>query len=329
MPCECRRRTSAAAVLAAALVSAAAPAHGQSRQAGAAIQAVRQAILDAEDRRAPRDADLRVLLDGAQHPSETVQRMAVRALGRLERPALAASIEPALASPFPSVRAAAAEALGQAAATGDGNAAAAAQAALLKQLGVERDQAVIGAACWTLGRLPYTTAQAARSAEVTLLVAALPLDAPAGASMPLQLGVARGLESLLRRSAKLFTPSQETARRLKQMAVDRRKPRRPDEAEDTARIRRLAISALTASKLADEATITAAAADPDAQVRRLALLAMAAAPPGAVSGEARSKLMAAGFADPDDLVRYEALRIHARSLTGASADWAPVFARAG
>jgi len=313
-------------VLAAALVSAAAPAHGQPRQAGAAIQAVRQAIFEAEDRRAPRDADLRVLLDGAQHANEAVQRLAVRALGRLERPALAASIEPALSSPFPSVRAAAAEALGQAVATGDGNAAAAAQAALLKQLGVERDQSVIGAACWTLGRLPYTTAQAARSAEVALLVAALPLDGPAGASMPLQLGVARGLESLLRRSAKLFAPSQEAARRMKQMAVDRRKPRRPEEAEDTARIRRLAVSALTASKLADEATITAAAADPDAQVRRLALLALAAASPGAVSGEARSKLMAAGFADPDYLVRYEALRIHARSLTGALADWAPVFA---
>jgi cyclophilin family peptidyl-prolyl cis-trans isomerase len=35
--------------------------------------------------------------------------------------------------------------------------------------------------------------------------------------------------------------------------------------------------------------------------------------------------MKAALADPDPLVRYEALRIHARSLTGAGADWAPVF----
>ncbi|MGE5200385.1 MAG: peptidylprolyl isomerase, partial [Rhodospirillaceae bacterium] len=75
----------------------------------------------------------------------------------------------------------------------------------------------------------------------------------------------------------------------------------------------------------DAETIAAASADPDAQVRRLALIALAAAAPGAVPGEARLKLMAAGFADPDYLVRYESLRTHARSLTGGSADWAPVF----
>jgi cyclophilin family peptidyl-prolyl cis-trans isomerase len=39
--------------------------------------------------------------------------------------------------------------------------------------------------------------------------------------------------------------------------------------------------------------------------------------------------MAAGLADADYLVRYEALRIHARSLTGAFADWAPVFTALG
>jgi cyclophilin family peptidyl-prolyl cis-trans isomerase len=286
---------------------------------------VRQAIFEAEDRRAPTEADLTVLRDGTRHPNESVQRMAVRALGRLERPALAGDIEPLLGSPFPSVRATAADALGQAVTSGSHVEAVAVQAALQQRLRTERDEEVIGAVCWTLGRLPYSTAQAARSAEVTLLVTALPLDASPNAPLALRLGVARGLESLLRRQARVFTPSQETVRRLKQMARDRRKPRRPDQAQDILRVRRLAMSALAASKQGDEATVTVAAADPDAQVRRLALMAMAAAAPAAVPETARARLMAAALADPDYLVRYEALRIHARSLTGGSADWAPVF----
>ena len=287
---------------------------------------MRQAIFEAEDRRAPTEADLKTLLDGTRHPSEAVQRMAIRALGRLERPALVGQIEPALSSTFAPVRAAAAEALGQAVSGAGADASGAVQAALLKHLGRERDQAVIGAICWTLGRLPYATAQAARSAEVTLLVAALPLDAPSRGSMALPLGVARGFESLLRRNARLFTPAPETVRRLKQMALERRKPRRQDEAEDLIRVRRLAMAALASSKQADEATVTAAAADPDGQVRRLAIVALAAAPAAVVPSEARAKLMAAALADPDALVRFEALRIHARSLVGAFTDWAPVFA---
>ena len=310
------------------------PAPGQSsagaqkqvRPDAASIQAVRQAIFEAEDRRAPTEADLRTIVDGARHRSEVVQRQAVRALGRLERPALVGEIERALSSPSAEVRMAAVEALGQAVSGSGGDAAAAVQAVLLKHMRVERDQGVAGAICWTIGRLPYATAQAARVAEVTLLTAGLALDSPAGAPLALQLGVARGFESLLRRNARLFTPAQETLRRLTRMALERRRPRRTDDAEDTVRVRRLAVSALSATRQADEATIAAAAADPDGQVRRLAIVALAAAPAGVVPSRSRAKLMAAALADPDALVRYEALRIHARSLVGAFTDWAPVFA---
>jgi cyclophilin family peptidyl-prolyl cis-trans isomerase len=239
----------------------------------ASIQALRQAIFEAEDRRAPTAADLETLQTGARHPDEAVQRMAVRALGRLER-----------------------------------------------------DAAVVGAVCWTLGRLPYSAPQAVRTAEVTLLVAALPLDSNAGRPLPLRLGLARGLEALLRRNARVFTPSAETVRRMKQLALDRPAPRRGEDPEDVARVRRLALAALAAAKQADEATLMAAAADPDGQVRRLAIAALGAAPPALVSATARASLMKTALAAPDPLVRYEALRSHARSLTGAGADWAPVFA---
>ena len=322
---SCRTPTIACAAVACALLLVAVRAQGQDRSDSASVQTVRQAIFEAEDRRAPTEADLKTLLDGTRHPSEAVQRMAIRALGRLERPALVGQIEPALSSTFAAVRAAAAEALGQAVSGAGADASGAVQAALLKHLGRERDQAVIGAICWTLGRLPYATAQAARSAEVTLLVAALPLDAPSRGSMALPLGVARGFESLLRRNARLFTPAPETVRRLKQMALERRKPRRQDEAEDLIRVRRLAMAALASSKQADEETIAAAAADPDAQVRRLALVAMAATAAGSIPESARARFVAAGLADPDYLVRYEALRIHGRTLATGAADWGPVI----
>ncbi len=322
-------RSGAAATVAAAacaLLFVSGRAIGQPRAAAASIQAVRQAIFESEDRRAPTEADVQILRDGTRHPSEAVQRQAVRALGRLERPALVGDIQPMLSSPFASVRTAAAEALGQAASGTAPELADAVQAILLQRLRAERDQGVTGAICWTLGRMPYATAQAARSAEAALLAAALPLDSDAGPPLPLRLGLARGFEALIRRNARAFTPSAETVRRMKQLALARLTPRRGEDPEDLIRVRRLALAALASAKQADEATLTAAAVDPDGQVRRLALMAMAATPPGSIPVAARARFTAAGLADPDHWVRYEALRIHTRSLIGAFADWTPVFA---
>ena len=321
---RCTLRLPAVAVLS-LLVASPSQAQTGSTAASTSIQALRQAIFEAEDRRAPTAADLEALLNGARHPDEAMQRMAVRALGRLERAALVGSIEPALSSRFASVRAVGAGALGQAVASG-GEAVAAVQAVLLKRLAVERDPAVVGAMCWTLGRLPYSAPQAVRTAEVTLLVAALALDSDAGLPLAQRLGLVRGFEALLRRNARVFTPSAETVRRMKQFALDRRQPRRGEDSEDLARVRRLALAAVGSSKQADEATLTAAATDPDDQVRRLAVVALAGAPPALVPAAARATLMKAALADPGPLVRYEALQIHTRSLVGAFADWAPVFA---
>ena len=84
-------------------------------------------------------------------------------------------------------------------------------------------------------------------------------------------------------------------------------------------------TALPASDMSDlRSAITAAAADPDSQVRRLAIVALAGAPPGLVPEPVRASLMKAALADPDPLVRYEALRIHARSLSGAGAETIPL-----
>src|SRR5207245_2291439 len=75
---------------------------------------LRAGILMAEMRRASRPHDLAVIRSGLQSDNADVVRAAVRALGRLERPALAVEILPFLKSAFPEVRAEAANALAQA-----------------------------------------------------------------------------------------------------------------------------------------------------------------------------------------------------------------------
>src|SRR5207237_5065401 len=81
----------------------------------AAQPPARAAILLAEDRRAPTPRDVAVLRTGARSRNPETARVAVRAMGRLERPELIPDILALLRSPFPEVRAEAADAAGQAA----------------------------------------------------------------------------------------------------------------------------------------------------------------------------------------------------------------------
>jgi hypothetical protein len=64
----------------------------------------RHAIIAAEDARAPTQASLDVLLAGARSSKPAIQRLAVRALGRLERPELAGTIALLTARNAPSGR---------------------------------------------------------------------------------------------------------------------------------------------------------------------------------------------------------------------------------
>src|SRR5688500_12677308 len=75
----------------------------------------RLTILQAEDRRAPTARDLSILRLGARGRDGANALIAVRALGRLERPALISDLLPALRHALPEVRAEAANAIGQAA----------------------------------------------------------------------------------------------------------------------------------------------------------------------------------------------------------------------
>jgi len=319
------------------LVLVALPATAQTRRQPAVgtVAATRLAIVAAEDRRAPTPRDLAVIRAGVHSADAQTVRVAVRALGRLERPELIADIVPSLKHALPEVRAEAANAIGQAAqgwmhqpaSTAPRTNLDAAVAALTTRLNVEADpnvRAVIGD---TIGRLPYTTAEQVGKAEQTLLDLMARSQTAAD-----RLGVARGLEELVRLHRTLSPPDADLLAALRTLAsmatlrsdVDlaagtaRQPPRQParqpprqraasapDPARD-ARVRRLALAALIDADSVDEAVIRRAVADPDVQVRRLAMRAASSSRIG--SADVGAGVLKQGLADASPMVRLEALR---------------------
>ena len=103
-PGACRRLCLAAGVL-----LLAAPAHGQT------VPSARVSVFRAEGLRAPTPRDLTTLRVASRSRDGLTAKLAVRALGRLERPSVISTIVPALKHPVPENRAEAANALAQAA----------------------------------------------------------------------------------------------------------------------------------------------------------------------------------------------------------------------
>src|SRR5438477_4079226 len=111
------------------------------------IPPARLAILQAESRGATAARDLAIIRAGVTSGDAQTVRIAVRALGRLERSALIGDLLPTLRHALPEVRAEAANAIAQAAqglnhdpTAGGSNAAAA--AALIARLKIEADASV-------------------------------------------------------------------------------------------------------------------------------------------------------------------------------------------
>jgi cyclophilin family peptidyl-prolyl cis-trans isomerase/HEAT repeat protein len=281
-------------------------------------EAQRQAILAAEDSRARTQVSLEVLLSGARSSNWRIQQLAVRALGRLERPELADAIAPLVAARRPAVRAEAANALGQAVSTTPAQAGPASQR-LLARLTVEKDPAVRGAICETLGRLPYASAGDVERAEAALYDAswqgsyrwtpgssASRIDP---APLPALTGAVKGLESLYRTRAKLWRPSPLPLIRLRVLAIYMPKAGKGAAKPGEVEVRRLATAALVAGRVPDAATFGFLSKVPDPQTRRLAAI-------GLTSGDqpdAEAKTIVRQLlVDPSPMVRYEALRAYGR-----------------
>jgi peptidyl-prolyl cis-trans isomerase B (cyclophilin B) len=243
-----------------------------------------------------------VIRNGLRGRDADTVRIAVRALGRLERPSLIADILPLLRHSIPAVRAEAANAVAQAAQGGatnalvaEGKASAAAQSALAERLTVETESSVRAAICEAIARLPYRTAPEVERAESALVAAA---DRYAGITD--QLGVVKGFEVLARRHQHLRPLGPSAIARLSTIARSAATRTEQDATRD-ARLRRLAWECLIRADLVDDDLVALGAADRDAQVRRLAMRGVG------VSGRGVPHLRV-GLNDVAPMVRLEALR---------------------
>ena len=284
--------------------------------AAQSLAATRVNILQAEDRRAPTPNDVAIIRAGARSADPQTARIGLRALGRLERPALIPDIAPGLRHSAPENRAEAATAIGQAAQgwkrdhakTGAAPTLDFVVTTLVGRLRVEAEPDVRAAICETLGRLPYTAAAQVENAERTLLDVADQAE-----SVTDRLGVAKGFEALVRISRTIRPPSDAAVAALRGLAA----PKNTGDLATGARVRRLALEALVTAGVSDDELITAASKDPDAQVRRLAMRAAAvrgrsAATDAAIAAALGNPLSPAASdpsaGDESPIVRVEALR---------------------
>ena len=268
-----------------------------------------QRLLVAEDARGTGRDGLEPLLAAFAGQDTLMRRLAIRGLGRLQRPELGLRLLPSLADPDPSVRVEAANAVAQSvrgvrrdAAAGDRTrlTTPAAAAALAGRLSTETDPRVLDALGQSLGRLPLPDTAAARTAEAAIR---------ARFAARSTAGLAHGLYTLAR--ARRLTGNLTPA------SIDLL--RRASIASPDTVVRRLALLTLAAAGGLDSATAVLAARDRDDQVRRMVLRGS-----GPLSEGLRASLVRRALTDPSTIVRVEA--VAAARLGGGPPDCAPILA---
>jgi cyclophilin family peptidyl-prolyl cis-trans isomerase/HEAT repeat protein len=273
-------------------------------------------VLDAEDARPTAGPELAVLVESAHGEDVRTRRVAVRALGRLERPELSAEIARHLVDPDAGVRAVAAEALVQSVHNADR---ATVFADLLARVDVEDSPLARGALARSIGRLGLERPVDRRRAAIALAH----LGAADGASPDEQavLGVALGFEALLR-GATDEGLERAAAERLDFMATYGL----ADPAVDSvvsARVRALAVRSLGPVRRLGREEIERAQRDPDAEVRRAPLRYL-----GAVAPSQRAALLRRALDDSSPRVAIDALRILAAGpRTAETCGWLQAAAR--
>ena len=255
-------------------------------------------MLQAEDARPTTEAGLAPLMEGLKGNG---RRTAIRAIGRLERPAMIPLVAPALADGV-GIRAEAANALAQMART---------PAAVIEVQKLLIDRAAIDADLNTwepwgeiaaaLGRLPYDTAEQVAATEAVLMTGLPSPDSMNDVDSAALIGSARGFESLARtvRAKKLPPLGTRTWDLLRWAAT----AQRPAADPRSVLTRRLAMAALVTGNQATSSVIERGLLDADAEVRRFA--AAAAATDAAISD--RDVLLKRAMADKEPRVRLEAL----------------------
>jgi cyclophilin family peptidyl-prolyl cis-trans isomerase/HEAT repeat protein len=268
-----------------------------------------QRLLAAEDSRGTGPEGLTPLLDAASSPDTLLRRVAVRGLGRMQRPALGKLLVPLLHDPVSAVRAEAANAIaqsmrrvgraGSAEADSAGFPVRAAAGALTGALAEEADGAVVNALAQSLGRLPLPDSGAARAAERAIRARLATATGP---------GLVHGLYTLARARKATGDLAPETVALLRRTAL----------ASPDTMVRRLALRTLAATAGLDSATAVRAIADRDDESRRMTLRGA-----GTLSAPLRAELVRRGFADSAAMVRIEA--VAAARLGGAPPDCGPIL----
>ena len=284
-------------------------------------QVLHRQVLAAEDARDASEAGLAPILAAAKSKDSEVRRVAVRALGRFERPDLVSAIAPALLDSSSSVRSEAANALAQAA-MGGGDLATV-RDLLFDRVANDSHPLVRGAVAEAIGRLPFKTAEDVHAAERLIVAVMQPVAGPSRrvprgtpeeklkfASPGTLLSALRGLEALSRQSASVAPLEPETITLAAELSGAWRSAVARAEGgptvEAASRLRRLAMSVLVAQRRVDPAVLNAASGDADDQVRRMAAQLAAATEPPDV------KLVERAVRDRAPMVRIEVLRALAR-----------------
>ena len=281
----------------------------------AAAQSLQERMLQAEDARPTTEAGLAPLLEGLKGPG---RRTAIRAIGRLERPAMIPLIAPALDDGV-GIRAEAANALAQMARTPA--AVVEVQKLLLTRAAIDANLNTWepwGEIAAALGRLPYDTAEQVAATEAVLTIGLPSPDSMNDVDSAALVGSARGFESLARtvRAKKLAALGSRTWDLLRWAAT----AQRPAADPRSVLTRRLAMAALVTGNQVTASVIERGLLDADREVRRFAAAGLAT--DAAISD--RDVLLKKGMADTDARVRLEALRGWGRHLQKTSC--APVRA---
>jgi cyclophilin family peptidyl-prolyl cis-trans isomerase/HEAT repeat protein len=269
-----------------------------------------QRLLAAEDSRGTGPDGLAPLLDARASSDTLLRRVAVRGLGRMQRPALGKLLVPLLDDPVPAVRAEAANAIAQSMrrvpragspeADSAGFSTRSVAKALIRALAKESDPPVVDALSQSLGRLPLPDSATARAAEAAIRAR---LELASG------WGALHGLYTLARARKATGDLVPETVALLRRAAI---------ESPDTM-VRRLALRTLATTAGLDSATAVRAIADRDDESRRMALRGAGTLTPGL-----RTRLVGRGFRDTTVIVRIEA--IAAARLGGDQPDCGPILA---
>ncbi len=154
-------------------------------------------MLVAEDARGEGSESITPLLDGALSTDTTLRRVAIRGLGRLQRPPMGPMLVLALDDPVPSIRAEAANALSQSvqSTSASAHANADARVALLAALQTERDPVVAGAIAASVGRMPVAPDHVTETEKALISSAARAGGATWDESFRAKLAVAQRIEN--------------------------------------------------------------------------------------------------------------------------------------